>query len=131
MEENVLGLYKGLGGSLVQVVPNVSVNLCAYETLRSYWLSHHPETVSPGTLHTLLAPSNNRSQVSWVVLYVGVPLELSQLLSPTPSTLSVAECNSKVNTAPLEPTPPTPTPFTRPFDPAACAPFTPALPPNT
>lgn len=43
----MLGLYKGLGGSLVHVVPNVSVNLSAYVTLRSYWIAQQPENVSP------------------------------------------------------------------------------------
>ena len=51
MEERATGLYKGLGGSLVQVVPNVALNLCAYETLRSYWMAHHADTTSPGLTH--------------------------------------------------------------------------------
>ena len=51
MEERATGLYKGLGGSLVQVVPNVALNLCAYETLRSYWMAHHADTTSPGLAH--------------------------------------------------------------------------------
>eukprot|EP00210_Caulerpa_lentillifera_P004938 g4712.t1 len=54
IEENVFGLYKGLGGSLVQVVPNVAVNLTAYETLRSYWLARHPCQTSPDLLGSVV-----------------------------------------------------------------------------
>lgn len=54
IEERVLGLYKGLGGSLIQVVPNVSVNLSAYETLRSHWLARHPDQTSPDLLGSVI-----------------------------------------------------------------------------
>lgn len=53
-DEGLRGLYKGIGGSLAQVGPNLALNYCAYETLRSYWLAHHPDQVSPGITGSLI-----------------------------------------------------------------------------
>lgn len=53
-DEGSRGLYKGIGGSLAQVGPNLALNYCAYETLRSYWLASHPEKDSPGIAGSLL-----------------------------------------------------------------------------
>ncbi|PSC75043.1 Mitochondrial substrate carrier family B [Micractinium conductrix] len=38
-EEGARGLYRGLGATLVQVVPSLAINYAAYETMRSGWLS--------------------------------------------------------------------------------------------
>jgi Mitochondrial carrier protein len=46
-DEGVLGLYRGLGATLFQVAPSLAINYCAYETLRSHWLSLYPERKSP------------------------------------------------------------------------------------
>ncbi|GMH44368.1 hypothetical protein BSKO_12302 [Bryopsis sp. KO-2023] len=53
-DEGIRGLYKGLGGSLLQVGPNLAINYCAYETLRSYWMTQHPDRNSPGLFGSLL-----------------------------------------------------------------------------
>ncbi|KAF2318945.1 hypothetical protein GH714_011919 [Hevea brasiliensis] len=41
-EEGVLGLYKGLGATLLGVGPNIAISFSVYETLRSFWQSHRP-----------------------------------------------------------------------------------------
>ncbi|XP_021904094.1 mitochondrial substrate carrier family protein B-like isoform X1 [Carica papaya] len=41
-EEGVLGLYKGLGATLLGVGPNIAISFSVYETLRSSWQSHRP-----------------------------------------------------------------------------------------
>ena len=46
-DEGLFGLYRGLGATLTQVAPSLAINYCAYETLRSYWLSHEPTRQSP------------------------------------------------------------------------------------
>lgn len=35
-DEGVLGLYRGLGATLVQVGPSLAINYCTYETLRNF-----------------------------------------------------------------------------------------------
>ncbi|KAK6933098.1 Mitochondrial substrate/solute carrier, partial [Dillenia turbinata] len=42
-EEGVIGLYRGLGATLMGVGPNLAINFTVYETLRSSWLSRRPE----------------------------------------------------------------------------------------
>ncbi|XP_059456728.1 uncharacterized protein LOC132186722 isoform X2 [Corylus avellana] len=42
-EEGILGLYKGLGATLLGVGPSIAISFSAYETLRSFWKSHRPE----------------------------------------------------------------------------------------
>ena len=42
-DEGVVGLYRGLGPTLAQVAPSLGINYCAYETLRSFWLSRSHE----------------------------------------------------------------------------------------
>ena len=46
-DEGLFGLYRGLGATLTQVAPSLAMNYCAYETLRSYWMSHEPARQSP------------------------------------------------------------------------------------
>ncbi|KAM7265386.1 hypothetical protein ACFE04_003069 [Oxalis oulophora] len=41
-EEGFLGLYKGLGATLLGVGPNIAISFSVYESLRSYWNSHRP-----------------------------------------------------------------------------------------
>ncbi|KAF2296153.1 hypothetical protein GH714_036400 [Hevea brasiliensis] len=41
-EEGVLGLYKGLGTTLLGVGPSIAISFSVYETLRSFWQSHRP-----------------------------------------------------------------------------------------
>ncbi|XP_024028150.1 mitochondrial substrate carrier family protein B [Morus notabilis] len=41
-EEGFLGLYKGLGPTLLGVGPSIAISFSVYETLRSYWQSHRP-----------------------------------------------------------------------------------------
>ena len=43
-EEGVLGLYSGLGATLMQVAPSLAINYAAYETTRSAWLEYRGET---------------------------------------------------------------------------------------
>lgn len=42
-EHGPLGLYRGLGATLLQVGPSLSINYAAYETTRSLWLSRTKE----------------------------------------------------------------------------------------
>ena len=37
-DEGLMGLYRGLGATLLQVTPSLAINYTAYGTLRSYWL---------------------------------------------------------------------------------------------
>ncbi|XP_059647116.1 uncharacterized protein LOC132293594 [Cornus florida] len=41
-DEGVLGLYKGLGATLLGVGPSIAISFSVYETLRSYWHSQRP-----------------------------------------------------------------------------------------
>ncbi|XP_047308973.1 LOW QUALITY PROTEIN: mitochondrial substrate carrier family protein B-like [Impatiens glandulifera] len=41
-EEGVLGLYKGLGATLLGVGPSIAISFSVYESLRSYWQSIRP-----------------------------------------------------------------------------------------
>ncbi|KAG6547017.1 hypothetical protein Mapa_011634 [Marchantia paleacea] len=43
-EEGVRGLYKGLGPTLMGVGPNIAINFCVYETLKSLWLQSRPDS---------------------------------------------------------------------------------------
>ena len=40
-----------------QVAPSLAINYCAYETLRSYWLSFQPELKAPTVAMSLLCGS--------------------------------------------------------------------------
>ncbi|KAK6135889.1 hypothetical protein DH2020_030376 [Rehmannia glutinosa] len=42
-EEGALGLYKGLGATLLGVGPNLAISFSVYDTARSYWHFHRPE----------------------------------------------------------------------------------------
>ncbi|KAF3449058.1 hypothetical protein FNV43_RR09782 [Rhamnella rubrinervis] len=41
-EEGFLGLYKGLGPTLLGVGPSIAISFSVYETLRSFWQSQRP-----------------------------------------------------------------------------------------
>ncbi|KAF2306201.1 hypothetical protein P3X46_004925 [Hevea brasiliensis] len=41
-EEGFLGLYKGLGATLLGVGPSIAISFSVYESLRSLWLSQRP-----------------------------------------------------------------------------------------
>ncbi|XP_010553275.1 PREDICTED: mitochondrial substrate carrier family protein B [Tarenaya hassleriana] len=41
-EEGMLGLYKGLGATLLGVGPSLAISFSAYESLKSFWLSQRP-----------------------------------------------------------------------------------------
>ncbi|XP_043698644.1 mitochondrial substrate carrier family protein B-like [Telopea speciosissima] len=42
-DEGVLGLYKGLGATLLEVGPSIAISFSGYETLRSSWQSRRPQ----------------------------------------------------------------------------------------
>ncbi|XP_047172456.1 mitochondrial substrate carrier family protein B-like [Vigna umbellata] len=42
-EEGFLGLYKGLGATLLGVGPNIAISFSVYEGLRSFWQSRRPD----------------------------------------------------------------------------------------
>ena len=46
-DEGFLGLYRGLGATLLQIGPSLALNYCAYETLRSHALQLYPDYSSP------------------------------------------------------------------------------------
>mmetsp|Transcript_152 Transcript_152/g.546 ORF Transcript_152/g.546 Transcript_152/m.546 type:complete len:346 (+) Transcript_152:265-1302(+) len=45
--EGMRGLYHGLGPTLLQAGPNLAINYCVYESLRSKWLADHPDSKAP------------------------------------------------------------------------------------
>ncbi|KAG8380757.1 hypothetical protein BUALT_Bualt06G0049200 [Buddleja alternifolia] len=42
-EKGFVGLYKGLGATLLGVGPNLAISFSVYDTARSYWHFHRPE----------------------------------------------------------------------------------------
>ncbi|KAF3555625.1 hypothetical protein F2Q69_00017568 [Brassica cretica] len=42
-EEGLLGLYKGLGATMLGVGPTLAINFATYESLKSFWVSHRPD----------------------------------------------------------------------------------------
>ncbi|TXG58698.1 hypothetical protein EZV62_016527 [Acer yangbiense] len=42
-EEGFLGLYKGLGATLLGVGPSIAISFSVYESLRSFWQSRRPD----------------------------------------------------------------------------------------
>ncbi|KAF5181715.1 mitochondrial substrate carrier family protein B-like, partial [Thalictrum thalictroides] len=42
-DEGFLGLYKGLGASLLGVGPNIAISFSVYETLRTSWQLRRPQ----------------------------------------------------------------------------------------
>lgn len=42
-EEGLLGLYKGLGTTLLTVGPNIAISFSVYESLRSFWMSNRSD----------------------------------------------------------------------------------------
>jgi len=45
--EGLAGLYCGLRPTLLQAGPNLALNYCAYEGLRSRWMAEHPAMTTP------------------------------------------------------------------------------------
>ncbi|VVB16493.1 unnamed protein product [Arabis nemorensis] len=41
-EEGLLGLYKGLGATMLGVAPSLAINFAVYESVKSSWQSHRP-----------------------------------------------------------------------------------------
>ncbi|XP_028792742.1 mitochondrial substrate carrier family protein B isoform X2 [Neltuma alba] len=66
-EEGVLGLYKGLGATLLGVGPNIAISFTVYETLRSLWQSNRPSDSS--VLVSLACGSLSGIASSTVVYY--------------------------------------------------------------
>ncbi|XP_002992848.2 mitochondrial substrate carrier family protein V [Selaginella moellendorffii] len=54
-EEGFKGLYKGIGPTLLCVGPNIAINFCAYETLKSIWVAQSPN--SPNIITSLCCGS--------------------------------------------------------------------------
>ncbi|DBB02363.1 hypothetical protein WJX82_004300 [Trebouxia sp. C0006] len=71
-DEGLFGLYRGLGATLTQVAPSLAINYCAYETLRSYWLTHEPGRQAP-TVSMSLASGSVAGLVSSTATF---PLDL-------------------------------------------------------
>ncbi|KAH7287143.1 hypothetical protein KP509_32G040000 [Ceratopteris richardii] len=50
-DEGAMGLYKGMGATLLGVGPNIAINFCVYETLKSTWTEQRSEV--PGVWSSL------------------------------------------------------------------------------
>ena len=70
-DEGGLGLYRGLGATLIQVAPSLAINYAAYETVRSYWLARSGR--STPTVGTSLACGSLAGLVSSTATF---PLDL-------------------------------------------------------
>ncbi|CAI5952143.1 unnamed protein product [Closterium sp. NIES-65] len=46
-DEGLLGLYKGMGATLLGVGPNLAINFCVYETVKANWVRRHPDMPVP------------------------------------------------------------------------------------
>ncbi|XP_054788556.1 uncharacterized protein LOC129294323 isoform X2 [Prosopis cineraria] len=66
-EEGILGLYKGLGATLLGVGPNIAISFTVYETLRSLWQSNRSNDSS--VLVSLACGSRSGIASSTVVYY--------------------------------------------------------------
>ncbi|XP_078174869.1 uncharacterized protein LOC144568395 [Carex rostrata] len=42
-DEGIMGLYKGLGATLLGVGPSIAISFAVYETLRTYWQTNRPQ----------------------------------------------------------------------------------------
>lgn len=51
-DEGAKGLYKGMGATLLGVGPNIAINFCVYETLKSIWAEKRSE--APGIWSSLV-----------------------------------------------------------------------------
>nr|VDC62705.1 unnamed protein product [Brassica rapa] len=89
-DEGILGLYKGLGTTLVGVGPSIAISFSAYESLRSYWMSNRPHD-SPVVVS--LACGSLSGIASSTV---------SQLLDQTPCVSSSDVKNKTAATFPLD-----------------------------
>ncbi|XP_041000895.1 mitochondrial substrate carrier family protein B-like isoform X2 [Juglans microcarpa x Juglans regia] len=65
-EEGILGLYKGLGATLLGVGPSIAISFSVYETLRSFWKLHRPDdstvlvSLACGSLSGIASSTENR-----------------------------------------------------------------------
>lgn len=48
-DEGLKGLYKGMGATLLGVGPNIAINFCVYDTLKSFWNVRRSEYSGPWT----------------------------------------------------------------------------------
>lgn len=69
-DEGLLGLYRGLWATLLQVTPSLAINYTAYGTLRSHWLTlYGQESNTVSTPACLLlqdpVPSRDASDAMW------------------------------------------------------------------
>lgn len=48
-DEGLKGLYKGMGATLLGVGPNIAINFCVYDTLKSFWTIGRSEYSGPWT----------------------------------------------------------------------------------
>lgn len=46
-DEGYLGLYRGLGPTLLQTTPSLAINYAAYESLRAIYMNQHPNRKTP------------------------------------------------------------------------------------
>ena len=46
-DEGTAGLYRGLGPTLLQIAPNLAINYCAYETLRTFCTAESRDRGAP------------------------------------------------------------------------------------
>ena len=57
-DEGALGLYRGLGATLLQVTPSLAINYTAYGTLRSHWLELYGQ--ESNTVSLLETPASRK-----------------------------------------------------------------------
>ncbi|XP_031381038.1 mitochondrial substrate carrier family protein B-like isoform X2 [Punica granatum] len=69
-EEGHLGLYKGLGATLLSVGPSIAVSFSFYETLRSFWQSQRPH--DPTVVVSLACGSLSGIASSTVGSFIGL-----------------------------------------------------------
>ncbi|XVF83782.1 hypothetical protein PTKIN_Ptkin16aG0520200 [Pterospermum kingtungense] len=68
-EEGVLGLYKGLGATLLGVGPSIAISFSVYESLRTFWQSQRPQdstalvSLSCGSLSGIASSTEKQAAV--------------------------------------------------------------------
>ncbi|XP_038691186.1 mitochondrial substrate carrier family protein B-like isoform X2 [Tripterygium wilfordii] len=76
-EEGVLGLYKGLGATLLGVGPSLAISFSVYEYLRSFWQSNRPQDSTVVVSLACGSLSGIASSTGWH--YSGEPLLCTRL----------------------------------------------------
>lgn len=56
-DEGAVGLYRGLGATLLQVGPSLAINYCTYESLRAYALARQEDKTAPSVGSSLVCGS--------------------------------------------------------------------------